>query len=485
MLTISAGCSSAAGKTGRSPATNAAEGDMTVSFMYPSHRGDLERLSVWTHIEEKFGFILDPQPRSSNSYSEKLKAEAASDRMADVIVWTSFPSELVNHIRQGKFHDLTPYVEKSVNLRQLPAFILDNAKLEGRLYGIPRPRAQVDKAIMVRKDWLDALGLPIPSTTDDYARAASMFGQRDPDGNGKDDTYGFGAGEGLSYATELFLAFGAGNTWVVKSDGSLLASKISPGREQGLLWLRGLYEQRGIDASFPSLKKTKVYDRFIQGKTGMLIAPVSDYDEFQRKMKSHHPDAELIMLGPPVGPEGISGFSKQPGFYGRLLIPSRVPEEKVERIVEWLDWQAGEEAYTLRQHGLEGIHYTVSESGDIQALDKESLRAERHEELLPMTPYDPYIYVSIHASPEVQEKQREILDYIADKGIADPVGALVTESTLSVGSIYSRAMQRFETDFVRGKLPEDSFEGYKREWLAKGGKQVTEEMNEQFREQNP
>lgn len=45
---------------------------------------------------------------------------------------------------------------------------------------------------MVRKDWLDKLGLDVPKTLDDVVEVARAFKNDDPDGNGVDDTWGLG-----------------------------------------------------------------------------------------------------------------------------------------------------------------------------------------------------------------------------------------------------------------------------------------------------
>ena len=44
--------------------------------------------------------------------------------------------------------------------------------------------------LLIRKDWLDKLGLQPPKTWDDLAKVAQAFTTQDPDGDGKADTYG-------------------------------------------------------------------------------------------------------------------------------------------------------------------------------------------------------------------------------------------------------------------------------------------------------
>ena len=44
-------------------------------------------------------------------------------------------------------------------------------------------------AIVIRKDWLDNLGLEVPTTPEELLAVAEAFTYDDPDGNGVDDTY--------------------------------------------------------------------------------------------------------------------------------------------------------------------------------------------------------------------------------------------------------------------------------------------------------
>ena len=50
-----------------------------------------------------------------------------------------------------------------------------------------------NEGLLVRKDWLDKLGLAAPTTLDELYDVLYAFTYNDPDGNGKNDTYGLGA----------------------------------------------------------------------------------------------------------------------------------------------------------------------------------------------------------------------------------------------------------------------------------------------------
>jgi multiple sugar transport system substrate-binding protein len=60
--------------------------------------------------------------------------------------------------------------------------------LKGQTYAVPFS-AQAN-VLLVRKDWLAKVGMQAPASWDDIAKVAQAFTTQDPDGDGKNDTYG-------------------------------------------------------------------------------------------------------------------------------------------------------------------------------------------------------------------------------------------------------------------------------------------------------
>src|SRR6185436_7991830 len=67
---------------------------------------------------------------------------------------------------------------------------------DGHLYGLQEPALPPNpkrSGLLIRQDWLDKLGLKAPTTLDEFFEVAEAFTEKDPDGNGQNDTFGFGA----------------------------------------------------------------------------------------------------------------------------------------------------------------------------------------------------------------------------------------------------------------------------------------------------
>lgn len=65
------------------------------------------------------------------------------------------------------------------------------ATVKGELMAIPCATVKKQhQVVWVRQDWLDKLGLELPTTLDDIVNIAKAFIEQDPDGNGEKDTIG-------------------------------------------------------------------------------------------------------------------------------------------------------------------------------------------------------------------------------------------------------------------------------------------------------
>lgn len=59
---------------------------------------------------------------------------------------------------------------------------------------IPSLESSIERSmyIWIRTDWLEKLGLQPPKTMEDVLTISAAFVEKEPDGNGKKDTFGLG-----------------------------------------------------------------------------------------------------------------------------------------------------------------------------------------------------------------------------------------------------------------------------------------------------
>ncbi|MDQ0915054.1 extracellular solute-binding protein [Paenibacillus sp. V4I5] len=115
---------------------------------------------------------------------------------------------------------------------------------DGKIWGIPRGEPAVHYPIWIRSDWLKKLDLKMPQTIDELETVLKAFKEKDPDGNGKDDT--------IPMMTDLpgirnaimggFVEHGNSN-WVDPADQKLKPVELAPGFKDFVAKLADWYQK--------------------------------------------------------------------------------------------------------------------------------------------------------------------------------------------------------------------------------------------------
>ncbi|WJH35994.1 extracellular solute-binding protein [Paenibacillus sp. CC-CFT747] len=154
---------------------------------------------------------------------------------------------------------------------------LDSAKFNGKLMAIPNTNSSIDGAsiLWVRTDWLKKLNLPEPKTMDDVYKIAEAFTKMDPDGNGKNDTFGLGINKGIGGGGIMglggyFNGFHAYmGSWVKDASGNLAYGSILPEMKPALLKLQEMYKAGLLDKEFGVKDGNKTGEDAVAGKIGL------------------------------------------------------------------------------------------------------------------------------------------------------------------------------------------------------------------------
>lgn len=144
---------------------------------------------------------------------------------------------------------------------------------DGRMMGLPITGAQPDSiAILhIRKDWLDELGMEVPTTIDELTEAAKAFKEN---GMGGADTYGIIASkEAFEYDLGLrgFMnGYGAyPGAWVKDEAGNIAYGSTLENIKEPLLKLQELYKEGLINKDFAVTDYTIAKEDVASGKVGI------------------------------------------------------------------------------------------------------------------------------------------------------------------------------------------------------------------------
>jgi multiple sugar transport system substrate-binding protein len=122
---------------------------------------------------------------ATTDFEQRLARALASDDLPDVII--NDTSSL------GQFVSLGVAAEVDRGMFKGAADLTDRAwhgarAFDGKYYAVPFSVHPF--VLFVRKDWRTKLGMPVPRTWADLRALSKAFAEKDPDGNGKADTYG-------------------------------------------------------------------------------------------------------------------------------------------------------------------------------------------------------------------------------------------------------------------------------------------------------
>lgn len=252
-----------------------------------------------------------------------------------------------------------------------------HGSFDGLTYGLSQPAgADRGEGILVRKDWLDRLGLPVPVTTDDFLNVMTAFTFGDPDGNGLDDTFGWGAfidiadyEEGLGRRLAPFFgAFGVAGTFSASRE-TMGLNVHRPEYYDALDFVRKMVAAKVIDPNWTAYRKDDFRDAWKGGRFGMMreqnaaFALEANYAPFDERF----PDGEWILVDPPRGPSGESSVGCYTRRYRTLAVSRRAAElGKVTAIATLLEWLSSD-GYNLVCFGKEGVNFRIGEDGEVTA----------------------------------------------------------------------------------------------------------------------
>ncbi len=217
---------------------------------------------------------------TSDAYLQKINVTLASGELPDVVLVN--PSQLKQLVDSEMVEDMTQYYNDYAS-EQLKQYMsvegtgnIDSVTFDGKMMAIPETVAMNEgtQYLWIRNDWLKKLNLQPPKTMDDVLKIAEAFTTKDPDGNGKNDTFGLPVTKDLysgCMGTEGFFAgyHAYPNMWVEDGSGKLVWGSTLPETKVALQKLADMYKSGQIDKEFGVKDGGKVAETVIAGKFGL------------------------------------------------------------------------------------------------------------------------------------------------------------------------------------------------------------------------
>ena len=286
---------------------------VTLRWMWlPEAIGDFENGDFVAALEQKFPEVdFQWEPILYSAYKEKFPVLMASGDLPDIFETNaqSYLPQLVDGNLVAALDEVLAKVGKDVVGNSRDGH-LAFGQYGGKQYSIPGSYSLKYFAQNIRMDWLDNLGLAVPVTLDEYRDVARAFTFSDPDGNGKDDTYGTAFRQNINFIDSWFHAFGVApnhhqiGMWRVRG-GKHTNDWVQPGMKEALLNLADMYQEGVIHPESLTFDWNQWWSAYLQNKVGMWYHQPRRLSEMNNSlMKAGIKNAKMWPIAPPKGPYG-------------------------------------------------------------------------------------------------------------------------------------------------------------------------------------
>jgi putative aldouronate transport system substrate-binding protein len=369
------GCAKEEPAAGASPSNSEPPRTLTVEVFDRGKSGQppLDN-NYWTrYVNENFGkennvtvkYVSVPRTQEVDKLNVLMAANEAPD-----LSFTYDSGVVYNYAQQGGLAELDDYIDKyGPNLtKELGPDVLKYGKFGNKQYAIPSKRTMRQTTMLwIRKDWLDKLGLPLPTTRDEFYQALVAFRDKNP---GKVDgvvpmaySASSGSGTGTFNLDESFYApMAEAELARVSNSNPWIMTWAVPEYKSYMKLMNKMYNE-GLLSKDAAIDKTgsQAVAEVSSGKAGAFAA---NWDYIYRAspgiystLKKNVPGAELVP---------VDTFKNSQGKYSKIEYPANgmylmVPKasKNADLVVKYLNWMADPKVTAFMQFGKEGEDYTL------------------------------------------------------------------------------------------------------------------------------
>ncbi|ATP41416.1 ABC transporter substrate-binding protein [Solibacillus sp. R5-41] len=406
---------------------------------------------------------------AQGSYAEKLNLLLYSGTIPDLIYFQGGDEQIAS---QGLLEDLTPYIEKSENLKGIlqPH---NKTRLENYPYLLWVKNID-NKVPVVRTDFLEQTdsgpALVQNPTVENYT---AFFEELVAKGLVKNGVTVAGDIAELDFIFND--AFGVTSSWL-QQDGAYVYKKVSAAEKNKLAYYSELYSKGLLDNQYLTQAWDTKEDAFYNNQSGVVVGTNGKVVDFynSRQMQVNGEAATLTVLPPAKGESQGFGATSVTKEARGLAISSQSPNK--ELVFEVLDYLASPNGLKLDALGYEGIHHTLN--GDVIELnDKyysdwytrywEPMNADLGVKVSEDTP--------LLSAPAKQSQEAVNSFYHEDNNFTIP------EDMISQWDAMENLYKEYAADIITGKKSIDAFDEFVTKWYASGGEQLTKYANENIK----
>ena len=444
--------------------------------------GDTE---IAKELCERLGIEVEYIHPPTGQSAEKFNIMMAQPNLPDIIEanWTGYPGGMGNAIEQGKVIDIAEHLDKAPNFKKFLEENEDVAKLiytdDGKLIGFPFVRTdsylRTSAGLMLRKDWLDELGLEVPETIDDWETVLRAFKDKKGCTAPLTMTTGF-------FDRGVFVgAYGETEKTYVE-DGVVKYGPSQPGFKEFLKIMNKWYKEGLLDPAIATQDGKGVNANILSGVSGATINSTGGGMGTYLAAATEE-GFDLVAAPYPVLKKGdtpkFGDCSLQ--STGKFAAISSSCKD-IDKAIKFLDYAYSEEGSMLYNFGIEGVSYEMVDGYPTytEVITKNSegkTMAEAMTAYLRASDSGPFVqdrrYMEQYAATPQQKNaidvwsatdaSKYLLPYIYPERASD-----LAKLQTSVNTYYKEMLVKF----IMGIEPIDNFDKYVEELNARGLQEI-------------
>lgn len=377
---LPAGCGSRSAGTAKAPGntgehTAAADGgtltywldlnpNVSANFV---NLGDTEMAKA---LQERTGIAIEFQHPASGQSKEQFNLMIADGNLPDIMEYQwvkSYPGGPEKAIRDGVILPLNDIFEKYCP--NITKYLAENPDIdrmiktdEGNYFAFPFIRGDEGLCYTVggfiRKDWLDELGLAVPTTIDEWHTVLTSFKNE----KGAEAPLCFDW-TNFKISNPFAFTYGVGGYFILDDAGNVQYGPALEGYKEYLQTLNKWYAEGLFDRDVATLNGDQVTSKMTSGKAGASVGwAASRMQVFMTTAQKTSPEYLLVPTPVPVRNKGdkpeYGYIENQFPDVGAAITTSC---KNIEAAAKLLDYGYSEEGFLLYNFGIEGVSYTMED----------------------------------------------------------------------------------------------------------------------------
>lgn len=340
---------------------------------------------VLKKLEEETGLKLNIQHISGSDYDTKINALISAGDTPDL--WKVGLQRAEELKEAGIIADMTDVLNAvAPNVINETKDVINQPSVnKDGIYMVMNMFRGYSTNVNIRTDWLDNLGLEMPTDLDSYAKVLHAFTYDDPDQNGVDDTFGLsftmGEFQGANQAfSNVFGAYGIAKGRPMMIDGTVTTWVKHPKFLEAMKYIKGLIDDGVCEPDYLTIPTLSSFERLWNGQSGVMefqcVGPTNNWWP-GRYTEDPAPTFDFAIL---KGPDGEHGTAAN--YYDTTSGWVFSAESKnLEGLAKLANYLMTEEASVLTFLGIEGemFNWIDKENGSYEYIGENTDSATQRQ----------------------------------------------------------------------------------------------------------